>query len=95
VLSGLKELPPALSFEFDPKKTPDVTIECLNNPCFSNTTMFAYHIGYPSKNCLSSWMRRDSMASEIERVAHQIALESGDISRNTEMFGDIVALRNL
>jgi FkbM family methyltransferase len=94
VLSGLKELPPALSFEFDPKCSPDVTIECLNSSCFSSTTMFAYHIGVPYKNCLSSWMKRDSMVSEIQHVYHQLVSGDDDVSRNTPTFGDIVALRS-
>jgi len=81
VLDGLRDFPPALSFEFN-TETPDAVIACLHKPCFSAASKFAFHFGEPKNDNLSRWMTRHEMMAEIPRVC-----------RTPRTFGDILALR--
>jgi FkbM family methyltransferase len=81
VLDGLKDLPPALSFEFNTEIL-DAAVACLRKPCFSDTTKFAFYLGEPKNDGLSRWMTRHEIMAEIQKV-----------SLEHRTFGDIVALR--
>jgi FkbM family methyltransferase len=81
VLDGLKELPAALSFEFNTESL-DAATACLAKPCFSDESKFAFYIGEPKKEGLSRWMSRNEIASEIRKISY-----------GQQTYGDILALR--